>query len=149
MTNKYKQAVAAIMFGLLLTACNLTPPVATEVARSTPVVQNTETPLATADVSPTRPPRSTRRPRVDTSQPVTIKYTYGGTVFKDVQLVEDAMNVILRERLNATIKLNPIDWGAYDGKTQLAFNSGEVCDIIFSAPWINNYVQKHEKKCAQ
>lgn len=71
---------------------------------------------------------------------VTVTYTYPNTVFKDVQVVEDALNELLVERINTKIKLNPIDWGAFDEKMKLSFAAGEECDIVFTAPWINNYL---------
>lgn len=71
---------------------------------------------------------------------VTVTYTYPNTVFKDVDLVEEALNKLLIERINTKINLNPIDWGAFDEKMKLAFAAGEECDIVFTAPWINNYL---------
>jgi putative aldouronate transport system substrate-binding protein len=72
---------------------------------------------------------------------VTINYTYPGTVFKDVGLVEEELNKLITPKTGITLKLNPIDWGAYDEKMKLAFAAGEECDIVFTAPWINNYIQ--------
>jgi len=73
--------------------------------------------------------------------PVTITFTYGGTVFKDVDAISEALSAIAQKKINATIKLKPIDWGAFDEKMKLAFAAGEECDIVFVAPWINNYIQ--------
>lgn len=72
---------------------------------------------------------------------VTITYTYPGTVFKDVDAVSEALSEIARKKINATIKLRPIDWGSFDEKMRLAFAAGEECDIVFTAPWINNFIQ--------
>ena len=71
---------------------------------------------------------------------VSVTYTYPNTVFKDVGLVEDALNELLVDKINVRLKLNPIDWGAFDEKMKLAFAAGEECDIVFTAPWINNYL---------
>lgn len=74
--------------------------------------------------------------------PVQITYMYPTfNTVKDVQLVQDAMNVLLKQKINATIKLQPIDVGAYDQKMKLLFASGQQCDIVFTAPWTNNYYQ--------
>jgi putative aldouronate transport system substrate-binding protein len=70
---------------------------------------------------------------------VELTYTYPGGVPKDVKAVSDALSVITKKRFNATIKLEPVDWGAYEQKRQLAFGAGEKCDIVFTAPWINNF----------
>lgn len=74
--------------------------------------------------------------------PVEITYTYGSTgVPTDVSMVQAALNAILVKKINATVQLNPVDWGSYDQKRKLAFAAGEPCDLVFTAPWINNYYQ--------
>jgi putative aldouronate transport system substrate-binding protein len=73
--------------------------------------------------------------------PVTITYTYPGGEQRDVAAVQDALNVILKRKVNAQIELRPIDWGAFDQKMKLSFAAGEKCDLVFTAPWINNYFQ--------
>ena len=74
-----------------------------------------------------------------TLPPVEITYTYPGSVQKDTRAVSEALSVITKRRFNATIKLEPVDWGAYDQKRQLGFGAGEKCDIVFTAPWSNNF----------
>ncbi|HLZ57404.1 MAG TPA: ABC transporter substrate-binding protein [Ktedonosporobacter sp.] len=76
------------------------------------------------------------------SGPIEITYQYPAfNTSKDVQAVQDAMNNLLKQKINATIKLQPIDVGSYDQKMKLLFASGQSCDIVFTAPWINNYYQ--------
>ncbi len=58
-----------------------------------------------------------------------------------MQIVNDAINEYLKKKINATIKLVQIDWGAYNEKMNLMFSGGEACDLVFTAPWINNYFQ--------
>ena len=71
---------------------------------------------------------------------VEITYTYAGRgVPTDLQMVQDAMNVILHEKIGVNLTLEPIDFGAYNDKMQLRLSAGEECDIIFTAPWINSY----------
>lgn len=119
MSRMTKQMAAAAMIGLLLAAC-AAPAAAPKAA---------EAPKAGEEAQPAELP------------PVTITYTYGGNVFKDVDMVSEALSAIARKKINATIKLKPIDWGAFDEKMKLAFAAGEECDIVFVAPWINNYIQ--------
>jgi putative aldouronate transport system substrate-binding protein len=71
--------------------------------------------------------------------PVEITYTYPGAVPRDTDLVAAALTAMVKPKINATIKLDPVDWGAYDQKRNLAFAAGQRCDIVFTAPWINNY----------
>lgn len=63
---------------------------------------------------------------------------------KDVALVEAEINKILKEKINATIKLNYFWWDSYQQKQQLAVTSGEKIDIMFSPSWwgFNDYVAK-------
>src|SRR6266851_4270414 len=69
-----------------------------------------------------------------------VGYTYPTfTPVPDVALVQDAMNKILKPKYGVTIKLNPIDFGAYDQKQKLAVAAGDVQDIVYSVPWVNNY----------
>ena len=71
---------------------------------------------------------------------VPVTYTYAGSgVPTDLQLVQDAINEILHEKIGVHLTLEPIDYGAYNDKMQLRLASGEACDIIFTAPWINSY----------
>jgi putative aldouronate transport system substrate-binding protein len=71
--------------------------------------------------------------------PVELTYTYPGGVPKDVALVAEALTALVKPKINATIKLEPVDWGAYDQKRSLSLAAGEKCDIMFTAPWINNF----------
>ncbi len=69
-----------------------------------------------------------------------VTYSYPTfTPVPDVQLVQDAINKIMQPRYGVTLKLNPVDAGAYDQKQKLAVAAGDVQDIVYSVPWINNY----------
>src|SRR5216684_435266 len=69
-----------------------------------------------------------------------VSYTYPTfTPVPDSALVQDAMNKILKPKYGVTIKLNPIDFGAYDQKQKLAVAGGDIQDIVYSVPWVNNY----------
>ena len=124
MAHQYTRGATALLIGLLLVACGA--PAAAPTSTAAP---QAEAPKATEQAQPTALP------------PVTITFTYGGTVFKDVDAISDALSAIAQKKINATIKLKPIDWGAFDEKMKLAFAAGEECDIVFTAPWINNYIQ--------
>lgn len=74
---------------------------------------------------------------------VELTYYYPATIqnLKDVELVQAEMNNILREKINVTIKLMPQDWGAFDQKMNVMMGAGEAFDLMFTAPWANNYFQ--------
>ncbi len=130
MKASYKVAPLAVALTMLMAAC-VPAPAPASVATQAP---------SDAGVSAATPaPAATEAPAPPAN--VTIKYTYPGTVFKDVGLVEEALNALITPKIGVTLKLNPIDWGAFDEKMRLAFAAGEECDIVFTAPWINNYIQ--------
>jgi len=67
-------------------------------------------------------------------------YFYGTrATFKDVPAVQDEMNKILKDKIGATIQLNPIDWSAFTEKMQLKNAAGEKYDMTFTSSWANPY----------
>lgn len=72
-------------------------------------------------------------------EPYTLTMVYPAPNSADLKLVQDEMSKYLKEKINADIKLKPIDWGAWDEKRNLMFASNEVFDIVFTAGW-NQYV---------
>ncbi|MBM7568651.1 ABC transporter substrate-binding protein [Paenibacillus sacheonensis] len=58
----------------------------------------------------------------------------------DLAAVQTAMNDYLQKtypQMNMTVKLNPIDWGAYTDKLNLMMSSGEKFDLLWTANWMN------------
>lgn len=68
-------------------------------------------------------------------KPYTITMVFPGSTQADEKKVEEAMNKILKEKINASIDLQPIDWGAWNDKINLMIASREPVDIIFTAQW--------------
>ncbi|CAM4064363.1 ABC transporter substrate-binding protein [Paenibacillus alkaliterrae] len=68
-------------------------------------------------------------------KPYQIKLVYPGSPQKDEKLVEEALNKLLTAKINATVDLQPIEWGAWDDKINLMIASREPVDIIFTAQW--------------
>ncbi|WP_337102723.1 ABC transporter substrate-binding protein [Paenibacillus sp. YIM B09110] len=68
-------------------------------------------------------------------KPYQISLVYPGTPQADEKKVEEALNKLLTEKINATIDLRPIDWGAWDDKVNLMIASQEEVDIYFTAQW--------------
>ncbi|MGN7454007.1 ABC transporter substrate-binding protein [Paenibacillus pasadenensis] len=57
----------------------------------------------------------------------------------DLGTVQSAMNDYLKQtypEMNVSVKLNPIDWGAWSDKTNLMMASSEKFDLIFTADWL-------------
>ncbi len=74
-------------------------------------------------------------PAASDLKPYELSLYYPGTPQKDEKVVEEALNVLLKEKINATIDIIPIDWGAWDDKMNLMIASREKADIIFTAQW--------------
>ncbi len=49
----------------------------------------------------------------------------------DMQEVEDAINAIVSETVDAKVKMQIIEWGAYTDQTNLMLSSGEKLDMVF------------------
>lgn len=49
----------------------------------------------------------------------------------DIELIQQKVNEYLKDKLNVTVKLNPLDWGPYKIKLQNIMASGEKYDIRF------------------
>jgi len=74
------------------------------------------------------------------SGPVEVVYTFRArNIQKDRELIEDAMNEILIPKINVKLILDPVEAGVYNERMQLRMAANEECDIIFTAPWANNY----------
>ncbi|MBW5445752.1 extracellular solute-binding protein [Cohnella sp. CFH 77786] len=77
----------------------------------------------------------------ESSSPASDLKEYNLTVFfpgsppKDEQKVEAEINKYLKDKINATVDLRPIDWGQWENKTNLAIAGRDPMDIIFTAAW--------------
>jgi putative aldouronate transport system substrate-binding protein len=74
--------------------------------------------------------------------PYEIIYYYGGSPQTDAQVVQEEMNKILKEKINATIKLNCVDWGQYNNKMQVTLATGDKVDLCFTSSWTNKYAEQ-------
>jgi putative aldouronate transport system substrate-binding protein len=72
-------------------------------------------------------------------KPYEVSITYHATPERDVALVEEKLNEYFKEKINATVKLNPIASSEYKQKTELMMNSAEKMDLVFSASWLDFY----------
>lgn len=69
--------------------------------------------------------------------PYELRMVFPGTKQKDHDQVMDAINEYLKEKINATISIEPIEWGQWDQKVNLMIASREPVDIYFTAQWSN------------
>ncbi|TYQ16866.1 UNVERIFIED_CONTAM: putative aldouronate transport system substrate-binding protein [Acetivibrio alkalicellulosi] len=63
---------------------------------------------------------------------------------RDINLVEEELNKILKEKIGATVKLNYFFWDNYQDQQRLAIASGKQIDLMFSPSWwgYSNYVSQ-------
>ncbi|SFS51632.1 ABC transporter substrate-binding protein [Paenibacillus sp. BC26] len=68
--------------------------------------------------------------------PYEISIYVPGATTEDIPVVEEAINAYLKDKINATVKLNFIDWNNYQNKTNLMITSGEKFDLFYMANWL-------------
>lgn len=61
---------------------------------------------------------------------------------KDLNLVQDEVNKILKDKIGATIKLNYLYWDSYEDKQKLLLAKGTGVDLMFAPSWygFSNFV---------
>ncbi|UVI30471.1 ABC transporter substrate-binding protein [Paenibacillus spongiae] len=95
----------------------------------------------TASPSAAQPEGGETQPAQETLKPVELTYYFPGSPQKDLQTVEDALNKLVQPKINATVHLKLIDWGAYEEKMKVVMGSGEPFDLAWTASNFNNYFQ--------
>ncbi|HEX3030434.1 MAG TPA: ABC transporter substrate-binding protein [Clostridia bacterium] len=87
---------------------------------------------------------STSADKAEKLKPYEINAYFLAPQCKDLKLVQDKINKILKKKINATIKLNYFWWDNYQSKQQLAVASTKRIDVMFSPSWwgFNDYVAK-------
>lgn len=63
----------------------------------------------------------------------------------DLNAVNDEVNKIAKARINATVKLMPVDFGGYEQKLNTVVAANDAVDIIWTSSWLFNYVQNQGK----
>ncbi|MFS0726410.1 ABC transporter substrate-binding protein [Paenibacillus sp. 1P07SE] len=86
----------------------------------------------TASSSPEEPAATAEAPQLE---PVELSIYYPGDEQKDVALVEAELNKLLKDKINATVKIHAVSWGDWTQKINLMVSGGEPFDLMFSASW--------------
>lgn len=76
-------------------------------------------------------------PAVDTSKKVELVFYLMGDPPKDMQAVQDKINEILLNKVNATVAFKFTTWTDWQTKYNMILSSGEDCDLIYTANWID------------
>ncbi len=103
--------------------------------------------MLTSAVGCSKPADSAPTAAAPVAEPVQLTwYFIGNGQQEDVQLIEEEVNKYLKDKLNATLKLQCYQWGAeYDDKLKQMIASRQEFDICFTAAWANNYMQNAVK----
>ncbi|MNZ53314.1 Lipoprotein LipO precursor [compost metagenome] len=72
---------------------------------------------------------------IDTSKKVELQFYMLGDAPKDIASIQDEINKMALEDLNATVKFNYTSWTDWDQKYKLLLGSGQQVDLIFTAEW--------------
>ncbi|WP_139994121.1 ABC transporter substrate-binding protein [Paenibacillus paridis] len=84
------------------------------------------------------PDKATNEPAGDPElAPYEVSIAYFGTPQEDDALIEEKLNEFFKEKINATISLQPIASSDYKSRTELMMNTGEKMDLVFTASWLN------------
>jgi putative aldouronate transport system substrate-binding protein len=70
---------------------------------------------------------------------VELRYLIRGQAQPDTETVQNALNAILEEKINAHIILDFIEPGAFNDQMALINAAAEEYDLVYTAPWTNNY----------
>ncbi|MEK3885174.1 ABC transporter substrate-binding protein [Paenibacillus sp. PL2-23] len=79
------------------------------------------------------------KPAASDLKPYQVSIVYFGTPQADDGLVEEKLNEFFKEKINATVKLQPIAPSDYQNRTELMMNTGEKMDLVFTTSWLNYF----------
>jgi putative aldouronate transport system substrate-binding protein len=69
-----------------------------------------------------------------------IKWLMPNGVQPDMDAVNAEMSKITREKINAALKVQYVDWGSFDQEMQIKMAAAETMDLIFTSNWSNDYI---------
>lgn len=137
--RQFLALVGTSSLGGLLAACGA--PTTTTQPTAASGSAPTSAPAPTTALAPTTAPAPTAAPTAS-SEIVNLRYVFVGSPQKDTDAVQKDLSQLIQQKgVNATITLEVIDWGAYNERVTLMNTGGEPFDLVFTAPWINNYYQ--------
>jgi putative aldouronate transport system substrate-binding protein len=81
--------------------------------------------------------------------PVELIWYMPNSIQPDMQIVNDEINKILKEKINATVQINFIDWGEYDQRMNIMTAAGDPMDMFYTSNWTNDYITMVNKGALQ
>lgn len=120
-----KLASGVLILTLLLSACNPSSGGSDSAAKQSP---------------------STAEKANDSLSPVNLVWYYPvSTMSSDLQTVQNAVNKITKEKINATVKLMPQVFGDYPQKMNTVLAAGDQVDILWTSNWNFDHLQSVSK----
>ncbi|MGO4497653.1 ABC transporter substrate-binding protein [Paenibacillus sp. 2RAB27] len=98
-----------------------------------------ESELTSSPPAPSTAETQTAQLTTNQLAPVELTYYFPNGPQKDLQSVEDAVNKLIKPKINATVRLKLIDWGVYEEKMKVTMASGEPYDLVWTGAGFNNY----------
>ncbi len=74
---------------------------------------------------------------LDTSKRVDLVFYLMGDPPNDMSLVQDKINELLLQKINTTVTFKYTSWTDWQTKYNMILSSGEECDLIYTANWMN------------
>lgn len=68
-----------------------------------------------------------------------------GEAQKDDDLVLEAVNAYIREKLGVTLDIRKVGWADYNQKMRVLMQTGDDWDLCFTSSWTNDYLQNVQK----
>ncbi len=118
--------LAMVMLATLLSACS-SDKSNTDGSSASPKPSEPSTTAQASDPAP--------ESGIDISKKVELQFYMLGNEPKDLAKIEEEVNKMLLEDLNATVKFNYTTWTDWDQKYKLLLSTGQSIDLIFTADW--------------
>lgn len=76
-----------------------------------------------------------------TETPYEIQWYFVGNTSgqNDIASVQDAVNEYLKEKINATVVMNSLDYASYESRINMMLAGNEPFDLMFTTSWCANY----------
>lgn len=133
---QFKSRMATTAFAVMMVASLATTACSKNNSNEEASGSPAETSSASASGSASASPEASPSPS-QSLDPVELSIYYPGTEQKDVGLVEAELDKLLKDKINATIKIHAVGWGDWSQKINLMVASGEPFDLMFTAGWDN------------
>ncbi|WP_165822314.1 ABC transporter substrate-binding protein [Paenibacillus montanisoli] len=150
--SKQKQLIASsvalmLMGSLVLSGCGSNNQSSNDSAANTSNQASSNSTNKNANASATNASaNNTAASNAAAEDPVELTMYIANSPIKDMDRIMEAANKIIKEKINATLKLVVTDWSSYPQKLNLMISSGEPFDIAFTASWGDlNYFQSASK----